>query len=145
MSRETCLELLDPRGRMNGDNKVGSIPAELSPNLERLGIWSGSVSGAARYLERLGIWSGLWPVVVTTYHVWFGQIVGLTIKPAERAVQTARKWYRVQIMSQLFLDELLDDPLLILIRPPWGLAQMEPHIIEIIRRWTTQLRDPEFK
>lgn len=79
LSLEDYLELLDASGRMIRDGKAGSIPTELAP-----------------ILERLGIQSELWPGVVTKYHDWFGHIVGSTKKLVARAVQTGRKWYRGQ-------------------------------------------------
>jgi hypothetical protein len=77
ISLEDYLQLLDASGRMLRDDKAGSIPSELAP-----------------ILERLGVRPGYWPQLVANYHDWFGQIVGAADKVAQRAAEVGRKWYR---------------------------------------------------
>ena len=70
------LCLLDATGRTPRKGKA-AIPSRIAPILERLGLQSDS-----------------WVELVDNYHTWFGHFVGSSRAVADRAQQSARKWYR---------------------------------------------------
>jgi hypothetical protein len=73
------LELLDSSGRLVRDGTSGSIPEQVAP-----------------ILDRLGIRREMWSAVVTGYEQMFGSVVGAPARLAQRAAATGRRWYRGQ-------------------------------------------------
>ena len=80
LSLEEYLELLDASGRMVQVDKTGSIPDNLAP-----------------ILERLGIQVDYWYTLVSDYHEMFGHIVGTVETLTVRATAAARHWYRGKV------------------------------------------------
>ncbi|HJN13299.1 MAG TPA: hypothetical protein QF564_31785 [Pirellulaceae bacterium] len=80
------LELLDASGRMLRDDKVGAIPTEFAPILERLGV-------------RPAAWSEL----VENYHDWFGTSLVLPRRSPEEPL----KWDATGFVASLVVQRRL--------------------------------------
>jgi len=76
---EEYVAVLDWTGRQVRGDKLGSIPSDLAP-----------------ILERLGINQHLWTDLTTKFDRWFGHVVGPASQVAIRAAQAGRRFYRGQ-------------------------------------------------
>jgi hypothetical protein len=74
---EEYLQLLDWTGRQMAEGKQGSIPRNLSP-----------------IFQRLGINCQMWLELVTQFDTLFGRVVGQAQQVVDSAARAGRRWYR---------------------------------------------------